>query len=116
MVENIQVRDGDMVTMARIVNSNTKNLDSRIKGLTNDCNRVFGLIDQDVTKLEKRVRFNNKQIGRLALCVFGLDLILIGQMIRMRNLEKKIAQLEEENDKKIVDDFMKDEEEPDFLK
>ena len=116
MVENIQVRDGDMVTMARIVNGNTMNLDSRIKSLATDCNRVFGLVGEDMTKLEKRVKVNNKQIGRLALCVFGLDLILIGQMIRMKNLEKKIAKLEEENDKKIVDDFMKDEEEPDFLK
>lgn len=116
MVENIQVRDGDMVTMARIVNSNTKNLDSRIKSLATDCNRVFGLVGEDMTKLEKRVKLNDKQVGRIALCVFGLDLILLGQMIRMKNLEKKIAKLEEENDKKIVDDFMKDEEEPDFLK
>lgn len=113
MVENIQVRDGDMITMVKVVNENTKSLDSRISNLVNDCNRVFGLIGEDVTKVEKRVKINRKGIVRLGCVVLGLDIAILTLMARIKKLEKDVAKLQDE---KLVNDFMKDEEDPDFLK
>ena len=114
MVNNVQIQNGDMVSMAKIVNENTRNLDSRIKNLANETNRVFGLVEKDVRSLEKRARFNAKGIRNSFLCIVALDVIILSQMIRLNKLERDLKQLQDE---KTVDNFMKDwDQEEDSLK
>ena len=114
MVNNVQIQNGDMVSMAKIVNENTKNLDSRIKYLTEETNRVFGLVEKDVKALEKRARVNAKGVRNSFLCIVALDVIILSQMFRLNKLEKELKQLQDE---KTVDNFMKDwDQEEDSLK
>lgn len=114
MVNNVQIQNGDMVSMAKIVNENTKNLDSRIKYLTDETNRVFGLVEKDIQTLEKRGRINAKGIRNSFLCIVALDVIILSQMFRLNKLEKELKELQDE---KTVDNFMKDwDQEEDSLK
>jgi len=105
MVNNVQIQNGDMVSMAKIVNENTKNLDSRIKYLAKETNRVFGLVEKDVLTLEKRGKINAKGIRNSFLCIVVLDVIILSQMFRLNKLEKELKELQDE---KTVDNFMKD--------
>ena len=113
MTENINVGNGDFVTMARIVNGNTQVLDNGLKKLTDGCLKAFNIVDDNIDMLEKRLDRHTKALKYaskglrwaglgLLCCNFGMFLV----DRKVQKLEKRVKELE---DKQVVDDFMKDE-------
>ena len=113
MTENIQVANGDFVTLAKVVNGNTVSLDNELKAVVKACSETFKLVDDNIGTLDKRVTAHNKALKHAgkALKWFGFSL-MIGNLTmfmldrKVKNLEEKVKKLE---DKQVVDDFMKDE-------
>ena len=114
MVEGINVTNGDFMTIAKIVDHNSRQLDKGLESMRKDVQNVVVAIDKDVTTLFKNQKRLQKNAGKLALAVLLLDAAVILQHIRINKLEKQVKKLQ---DDKIVDDFFfKDEDDEDSLK
>lgn len=113
MMENIQIQNGDMVSLARVVNENTSNLDKRIEGVVKQCNFVFNDVDERLLKLEKRTALNAKTLGKIGFAILLLDGVLLLNDRRIKKLNERIKGLE---DQILVDKFFKKEDEEDSLK
>lgn len=114
MVENVTIQNGDMVSLAKIVSHNSKELSNSIDGVRSGVQAVFNEIDKDVTCLFKKQKSTTKNVNKLAIAVIFLEGAVLLQHFRLNKLEKKIKALE---DQKVEDDFFfKDEDEDDSLK
>ena len=114
MVEGINVTNGDFMTIAKIVDNNSRQLDKNVESLKRDVQNVVVAIDKDVTTLYKNQKNLAKSIKALGWCVLLLDGIALFQHTRIKALEKKVKKLEDE---KIEEDFFfKDSDEDDSLK
>ena len=114
MVENIQIQNGDMITLARVMDYNTRATDRKVTNVIKGCNRAFNEIEDELNAANRRIKITNKRINLLCFGMFCLDGAILFQHLHVKLLERKIKKLE---DDKVVSDFMKKEEEvPDFLK
>lgn len=114
MVEGINVTNGDFMTIAKIVDNNSRQLDKNVESLKKDVINVTMAIDKDVTTLYKNQKNLAKSIKALGWWVLLVDGVALLQHFRIKALEKKVKKLEDE---KIEEDFFfKDSDEDDSLK
>lgn len=89
MIERVGIADGDMITMAKLVNANTINMNNRI---------------MDLEKFSKKqASVNGKAAIAVSLAIIGLYRIYRLNW-RIKKLEDRVKDLEEA---KEVEDFLK---------
>lgn len=118
MVKEINISGGDVISMAKVMDHNTRALDKGLIRLRRETQLCINEISKDISKLymnqDKMAKSFGKSIKNLAFGCLCLDAIILIQHMKINKLEKRIKQLE---DVKVVDDFFfKDEDEDDSLK
>lgn len=123
MINNVEIANGDMIAMAKVVNENTVNLDKKLNQLikeTDLClsdidNRINNVVTSSNKSFDKVVKVINKHRKGcllLSFCVLGIDLIVIAHTKELGSIERRLRALEDEKTKK---DFYGSDDE-DFLK
>ena len=114
MTENIQIQNGDIITLARVMNENTTSLDKKVDSMFKQSNFIFNDIDNRLTVNEKTIRANGKSISRLALSILlvnGGVVLLINH--KLKKIESRVKSVE---DQILVDKFFGKKDEEDSLK
>ena len=111
-MENVNIQNGDMITMARLVNHNTIKLHEEVQNIkkTNDV-RMHNL----VSELNSVGKVINKNFKKICISVVLIDVAVMINNVRITKLEKKVQQLEDELAvAKFLNDDKKKEEDNDF--
>lgn len=108
MIENMNVQNGDMMTLVRVMNENTSTLDKRVENMFQQSNIIFNDIDERLFKIEKKTKINSKTIGKIGLAVLLIDGFLILTDRRIKKISERVKSLE---DQVLVDKFFKKDEE-----
>ena len=118
MVKEINISGDDVISMAKVMDHNTRALDKGLVRLRRETQLCVNEISKDISKLymnqEKMAKSSGKAMRNLGFGILCLDVLIFVQHMKINKLEKKIKQLE---DVKVIDDFFfKDEDEDDSLK
>jgi hypothetical protein len=111
MINNVEIANGDMIAMAKVVNENTVNLDKKLNQLIKEADLCFTDIDNRinnvVTSSNKSFDKTAKAINKyrkagllLSLCVLGIDLIVMAHTKELGSIERRLRALEDEKTKK----------------
>lgn len=104
MIEERRIHNGDMIGMAKIVNSNTVTLNNRVLDLRNNLKSLGGCHNRYVRKNDRTVKF-------LTITSIGLGIALYFQNKEISNLRKQVKKVE---DQQVYDNFMREEAENDL--
>lgn len=113
MLEHINVQNGDMVGLVKVVNENTTSLDRKIDSMFKQSNFIFNDIDNRLTVNEKTIRANGKSISRLALSILLVNGAVLLINHKLKKIESRIKSVE---DQILVDKFFGEKDEEDSLK
>ena len=108
MLEHINVQNGDMVGLVKVVNENTVSLDRRIDSMFKQTNVIFNDIDSRLTVNEKTIQANRKSISRLGLTILLVNGAVLLINHRLKKIENRVKGVE---DQVLVDKFFKKDEE-----
>ena len=111
-MENVSIQNGDMITMARLVNHNTIKLHEEVQNIkkTNDV-RMSNLVG-DINGVFKII---NKNFKKICIGFVLIDVAVMVNNARITKLEKKVQQLEDElTVAKFLNDDKKKDEDDDF--
>ena len=106
MTHMIEIKNGDMISMAKVVNTNTVRLDKKIDNVEDN---LKNLIDCH----NRYVKSSRRTIKLLFLTGFASCATTYILTKQLDKLEKKVKRME---DNKIYNEYMRDEAENDCLK
>ena len=111
MINNVEIANGDMVAMAKVVNENTVNLDKRLNQLikeTDLClsdidNRINNVVTSSNKSFDKVVKNIKSCRKGLFCCAFGgllVNLVVWAHTKELGSIERRLRALEDEKTKK----------------
>lgn len=123
MINNVEIANGDMIAMAKVVNENTVNLDKRLNQLIKETDLCLSHLDDRINNV---VDTSNKAFSKVAknlkncrkgllCCALGgllVNLVVGAHTKELGSIERRLRALEDE---KIKKDFYGSDDE-DFLK
>lgn len=104
MIEERMIHNGDMISMAKIVNGNTVTLNNRVSNLKDNL-RSLGKCHNNY------VKHNDRTVKFLTITSIGLGIALYFQNKEISKLRKQVKKIE---DQQVYDNFMREEAENDL--
>lgn len=111
MINNVEIANGDMVTMAKIVNENTVNLDKKLNQLIketdwcmsdidNRINNVVNTSNKSFDKMFKNLKHCRNGLLCCALSGLLVNLVVAAHIKELGSIERRLRALEDEKTKK----------------